>query len=186
MTTVLRYETTAADQLAKLERFTAESIVARRFVWFAYVAISGLAWLSAVLFYVKQGDRSRGYLVYGAFAAVLTVSLPWLYGWYQGTFWRSVLTVESLRGVIGPTTLTVGEDFVEEAGPVTTARAEWRDVLRVDRGPARTFIFLAPLIAIAIPVSAFPNEAARLQFEQMILARFEVSRPKSQDPPSHK
>jgi hypothetical protein len=133
------------------------------------------------LFYVKQGDRSQGYLAYGAFAAVLTVFLPWLYRWYQGSFWQSVLTVESLRGVIGPTTLTVGNEFVEEAGPVTTARAEWRNIVRIDRDPARTFIFLAPLIAIAIPVSAFPNEASRLQFEQMILERFEANKPQVAD-----
>jgi len=175
--TTLHYETTAADQLAKLERFVAASSVGRNFMWFAYLTIVGLAWSSAVLFYVKQGAQHRGYLVYGAFAALLTVSLPTLYRWYQASFWRSVLSDEALRGVVGATTLTVSAEGIEESGPVTTVRAAWRDVLRIDRGSARTFIVVAPLIAIAIPASAFLDATSRAQFEEQLAARVAAATP---------
>jgi hypothetical protein len=168
--TTLHYEITSADQLAKLERFVSESKVGRSFAWFAYVVIVGLAWSSAVLFYVKQGDQHRGYLVYGAFAAFLTLALPSLYRWYQASFWRSVLSDESLRGLVGPTTLTLSAEGIEEARSVTTVRATWTDVVRIDRDRARTFIVLAPLIAIVIPVHAFLDDASRTQFEQQLAA----------------
>ena len=172
--TVLRYETSGADQLAKLECYVAASSVGRGFAQFAYVAIVALAWLSAVLFYVKQGDRNLAYLLSAGFAAILTATLPWLYRLYQAAFWRSVLTVELLRGIVGPTTLTVSDDGIEECGTVTIVRAAWRDVLRLDRNPARTLVVIAPLIAIAIPASAFPNESARADFERMVTARLRV------------
>jgi len=168
--TTLQYETTPADHLAKLERLVSESIVGRRFTWFAYLAIVGLAWTSAVLFYFKQGDLNRGYMVSGAFAALLTISLPSLYRWYQASFWRSVLSDESLRGIVGPTTLAVTAQGIEESGPVTIVRAAWRDIRRIDHGSARTFIVIAPLIAIAIPARAFPDDASRAQFERQLTA----------------
>jgi len=174
--TTLRYETTGADQLAKLERYASESSVGRRFTQLAYVAIVGLAWLSAVLFYVKQGDQNRAYLFSGGLAAVLTATLPWLYRRYQAAFWQSVLTVESLRGVVGPTTLTASDEGMEECGPMMTVRAAWRDVLRLDRTMARTFVVIAPLIAIAIPATAFPSESARMEFERMVNSRLETER----------
>ncbi len=168
MNTTLRYETTGADQLAKLDRYVAGSTVGRSFTRFAYFAIVGLAWFSAVLFYVKQGDRNLTYLFSGGFAAVLTVALPWLYGRYQAAFWQSVLTADALRGVIGPTTLIVSDQGIEELGPVTTVRAEWRRVLRVDSSPERTFVVIAPLIAIAVPASAFSGAGDRFAFERMV------------------
>ncbi|MGK2963833.1 MAG: hypothetical protein ACSLFK_17055 [Gemmatimonadaceae bacterium] len=171
MNTTFQYETTCADQLAKLERYAAASSIGRRFAQFAYFAIVGLAWLSAALFYVRQGDRNNAYLLSGGFAAVLTATLPWLYRRYQAEFWKSVLTVESLRGVIGPTTLTVSDEGIEERGPVTTVRAAWRDVLRLDRSAARSFVVIAPLISIAIPATAFPSESARAEFERMVNSR---------------
>jgi hypothetical protein len=163
----LRYEMTAADQLAKLERYAADSVVSRRFLWSAYFAICGLAWLSATLFYVKQGDRNSGYVVYAAAAAAITVCLPRMYRWYQKSFWASVLTAESLRGLIGPVVLTADEDVVEEAGPVATVRGAWRDVVRVDRDAERTLIFLAPLIAIAVPRGACADDAGE-EFDRLV------------------
>ncbi len=176
MNTTLQYETDRADQLAKLERYVAGSSVGRTFTKFAYVAIIGLAWLSAVLFYVKQGDRNYAYLLSGGFALVLTATLPWLYRRYQVQFWESVLTAESLRGVIGPTTLTVSDEGIEERGPVTTVRAAWRDIVRLDRTAGRSFVVIAPLISIAIPATAFPSESARVEFERMVSSRCEVGR----------
>lgn len=177
MTTQFQYETSAADQTAKLVRYAGESIVARRFVWFAYFSICGLSWLSAVLFYVKQGHQSLGYLAYGAFAAILTLALPRLYRWYQDSFWASVLTAASLQGIIGLTTLTLSEDMIEEVAPMTTTRAAWRDVLRIEHNQGRTFVFLAPLIAVVVPDGAFPDEAARAGFEQDIQQRIQANRP---------
>jgi hypothetical protein len=127
-----------------------------------------LAWLSAVLFYVKQGDRNLGYVAYGAFAVGLTVGLPWLYRWYQRSFWISVLSADSLHGLIGPIVLTVDDEGIEEVGPVVTARSAWRDVLRVDRDSERTLIFLAPLIAVVIPHRAFGDAAAREEFDELV------------------
>lgn len=173
----LQYETTSADQLAKLERYVAASSVGRIFTQFAYFAIVGLAWLSAVLFYLKQGDRNSMYLLSGGFAAVLTAALPRLYRRYQTEFWKSVLTVESLRGVVGATTLTVSDEGIEERGPVITVRSAWRDIVRLDRNTARSFIVIAPLITIAIPATAFPSEIARVEFERMVNSRVASTRP---------
>lgn len=176
METSVQYLTTRADQLAKLERFVAASVVGRAFTRFAYATIVGLAWLSAVLFYVKQGDQNSLYLVSGGFAALLTLTLPWLYRRYQAEFFESVLSVESLRGVIGPTTLTISESGIEETGPVITVRARWSNRLRLDRSTARTFVVIAPLIAIVIPAAAFSSEAARAEFERAVESRCGAAR----------
>ncbi len=173
----LEYVTTPADQIAKLDRFASGSLVSRRFLIFAYFAICALAWFSAILFYVKQGDRNFGYLGYAAFAAVLTISLPWLYRRYQRSFFKSILTEETLCGLVGPTTLTLDEHHIEEVGPILTAKVAWADVLRIEQTPDRTLIFLAPLIAIVIPSSAFPDTAAREEFERTLNDRFQGTRP---------
>lgn len=172
----LEYVTTPADQIAKLDRFTSGSLVSRRFLIFAYFAICALAWFSAILFYVKQGDRNFGYLGYAAFAAVLTISLPWLYRRYQRSFFKSILTEATLRGLVGPTTLTIDEHHIEEVGPILTAKVAWTDMLRIEQTPERALIFLAPLIAIVIPSSAFSDATTRVQFEQTLNEQFEKTR----------
>lgn len=156
------------------------SVVGRRFAGFAYLAICGLAWLSAVLFYVKQGDRSPAYLGYGAFAGLLTLTLPRAYGWYQGSFWRSVLTTETLRGCIGPTTLRCGADGLEEIGPIASARGAWRDVMKVERDAERIFVYLAPLIVVVVPAAAFADDAAFTGFERDLTARVAAARAKTE------
>jgi len=168
MITILKYDYTAVDHLAKLQRFIAASRVGRRFAWFAYTAIGGLAWLSAALFYVKQREHNRMYLASAAFAALLTAALPSLYRWYQDSFWHSVLTAETLRGVVGPTTLTLTDEGLKEAGPVLATRVAWSDVIGIERSRTRTFVVLAPLLAMVIPVAAFEDEAARARFEKRL------------------
>jgi len=161
MNSRIEYELTAADHVAKLERFIQGSSVGRGFTWFAYFAIVGLAWLSAILFFVKQGSQNYGYLFSGAAALFLTVSLPSLYRWYQNAFWSSVLTPAAAKGLVGRKTLEMSDDHVEEAGEVLTVRARWRDIQRVDKDPQRIFLVLAPLLAIVIPNHAFDTDDAR-------------------------
>lgn len=93
-----------------------------------------MSWFSAALFYVKQGHASRGYLAYGALAALRTVSLPALYGRYQDSFFRSLLTEETLRDAIGPTTLTASEHEVEQRTGFTALGGQWSEVTSIDVG----------------------------------------------------
>jgi hypothetical protein len=70
--------------------------------------------------------------------------------------------------LVGPTDLTVDEESIEAVGPVVTVRRAWRDVLRVERDTERSLIFLAPLIAVAIPHRAFGEAAAREEFDRLV------------------
>lgn len=164
MTTRLEYEVTVDDHLAKIESFARDSPVARNFTWFAYFAIVGLAWMSAVLFYVKQGHQNYGYIISGAFALVLTLTLPTLYRWYQSSFWASVFTPTAVQGIVGRKVLKIHDDFFEEVGEKLTLRANWRDVQKIESDPLRTWLILAPLIAIVIPNATFQSVTEQVSF----------------------
>jgi len=171
MVSSIEYEITVADHVAKLERHIQGSTVGRNFTWFAYFAIVGLAWLSAFLFYIKQGDQNYGYLLSGAVALALTVSLPTLYRRYQAAFWSSVFTPSAVHGLVGRKVLEVHDDFIEEAGEIMTLRAYWRDVQRIDEGDRSISLILAPLLSIVIPNRAFGSASARAAFVRECEAR---------------
>jgi len=160
----IEYDITLVDHVAKLERFVQGSSVGRNFTWFAYFAIAGLAWLSALLFYIKQGDQNYRYMVSGAFALVLTLTLPVLYRWYQKLFLASVFTPEAVRGIVGRKVLTIHDDFIEEVGDVFTVQAKWRDIKRIDHDSVRTWVICAPLLAFLIPNNAFQDSNSRDAF----------------------
>jgi|GEM_PF-875550 len=166
MTTHLEYEITADDYIAKLERFIGKSPVGRNFTWFAYFAIISLAWLSAVLFYIKQGHQNYGYVVSGLFALLLTLLLPSLYRWYQKIFWASVFTQAAIQGLVGRKALALSDEFIEESGDIHTIRAHWRDVQNIECDAQRTWLVLAPLIMIVIPNSTFDSSIARQSFQR--------------------
>ena len=168
---VLRYVTTRADVIAKLQRYASQSSAARYFPPASYFAIVGLAWLSAWLFYVRQGDRNLVYVASAALALVLTVALPWLYRRYQDSFFASVLTDDRLRGLAGPVELVVGEGGVEERSGVSIVHAKWSDVIAVEPQPGRIFIFVAPLVAILVPDHAFASGTERDAFLNLVRAR---------------
>lgn len=172
----LEYEVTVADHIAKLESFVHGSAVGRNFTWFAYFAIVGLSWLSAILFYLKQGHQNYGYIFSGVVALALTISLPALYRWYQNAFWLSVLNPTSVQGYVGRKILEVNDDDIEETGEILTIRAHWRHVQRIDEDPQRISLVLAPLISFVIPLRAFENAAARDSFVAECKARLAVQR----------
>jgi len=172
----LRYVTTAADQIAKLQRYAGMSSAARWFPTFAYAAIVALSWLSAYLFYVRQGDRNYLYIASGLLALFLTLALPWLYRRYQDNFFGSVLTADNLRGLVGPVELVVSDQSIAEIGIVSTVHAKWCDIVEIDEQAERTFIVVAPLIAIVVPSSAFADAERRREFGALIRARFDASR----------
>lgn len=122
MATKIEYDITLADHVAKLERFVQGSSVGRNFTWFASFAIVGLAWVSAILFYVKQGDQNYRYLLSGSFALILTLTLPMLYRWYQNSFWASVFTPAAVRGIVGRKVLTIHDEILEEVRDISYGR----------------------------------------------------------------
>ena len=164
----LSYEITAAGQIAKLERYVARAPHARWFPPAAYLVICGLAWFTAFRFYTEQPDHPWRSYAAVALAGTLMLALPPLYRWYQNSFFASVLTNDALRGIIGPRTLTLTPEQVEESGAMTSVRCAWRDVIGVERHASRTFILLAPMLAIAVPASAFPDKDSRRQFDETI------------------
>lgn len=172
----LLYVTTRADQIAKLQLYAATSSAARWFPTFAYAAIVSLSWLSAGLFYVRQGDQNHLYVASGMLALFLTLALPWLYRRYQDSFFASVLTDDHLRGLVGPVELVIGDDYVEEISTFALLRAKWGDIVRMYEEKDRTMIVVAPLIAIVVPASAFASDEARREFGAMIQARIDASR----------
>jgi hypothetical protein len=172
----LHYTITVDDQLARLARYVSN---APHMAWMpraAYAVIVLMSWLSAWLFYVRQGHASRGYLAYGALAALLTLTLPMLYRRYQDSFFRSVLTAEALRGAIGPATLTVHADRVEQRTGLTAVGGRWSDVTGIEVGAHHTFIMFAPMLAALIPAAAFPDAEARSVFESTLFAQWEPHR----------
>ncbi len=97
----IEYEITIKDYLAKLDKFTSASPVGRYFTWLSYFTICGLAWLSAILFYIKQGMYHNGSILVSVFALLLTFFLPFLYKWYQQKFWHSVFNSTAVQGIVG-------------------------------------------------------------------------------------
>lgn len=172
----LHYATARADQIAKLQRYAGESAAARWFPVFSYVAIVALSWLSAWLFYVRQGDKNYLYIASASLALLLTLALPWLYRRYQDSFYASVLTDDKLRGLAGPIALAITQEGITEQGAVITVRANWADVVAVERHPGRTFIFAAPLIAIVVPDHAFGSDTERDTFVDLVRTRSDANR----------
>lgn len=171
MASKVEYEITLADHVAKLDKFVQGSPVGRNFTWFAYFAIIGLAWFSAILFYVKQGHQNYGYVFSGTFALVLTLTLPMLYRWYQTSFWASVFTPTAVQGLVGRKVLNIHNDFFEEVGDLLTIRANWRNIKRIEDDPFRTWFVLSPLFAIVIPNTAFQDANERASFISECKAR---------------
>lgn len=174
--TVLRYATTRADQVAKLQLYAGRSSAARWFPPTAYAVIVALAWLSAALFFVRQGDKNFLYVGSGLLALLLTLTLPWLYRRYQDQFFTSILTEDSLGGLVGPVELTIGDESLEEKGNRVSVRAGWRDVVAVERHDRRTFIFVAPLIAVVVPDRIFDSDSDLKAFIDLVRERFDRSR----------
>lgn len=173
---ILRYSTSRDDQIAKLQRYAGESSAARYLPVWSYVTIVALSWLSAALFFIRQGDRNYLYLGSAALALFLTIALPALYRRYQHGFFASVLTDDNLRGLAGPVEFTVGESAIEEKGTVTTLRSSWKDIVAVERHSHRTFIFAAPMVAIVIPDSAFGSDSERDALIDLLRTRIDASR----------
>lgn len=171
----ISYVTTRADHVAKLQRYARASSMARWFPIFTYLGIVALSWLSACLFYLRQGDKNYLYIASGALAMFLTIALPWLYRHYQESFFASALSFQNVRGLVGNTTLVVEDDYVKEIGPVATIQARWHDILGIEEEAARFFIIVAPLIMIAVPRSAFKNDRERDAFGDLLRARFKCS-----------
>lgn len=172
----LAYVTTRSDQVDKLQRYASKSPVARWFPTFAYLLIITLSWLSAFLFYARQGEKNDLYVLSGLLALLLTIGLPSLYRRYQESFLGSVLTDDNLRGLVGPKELIVSEDQVEEVGSHSVLRARWCDVVGIEEDAGRIAIILAPMIEIIVPTHAFATDQERLAFVELIRAKFAVAR----------
>lgn len=167
----LRYVTTRADHVAKLQLYAGRSAVARWFPPLAYVTIVGLSWLSAWLFFIRQGDQNWLYLASGLLALLITVVLPWLYRRYQDSFFASMLADDNLRGLVGPIELTVDDDRIEEVGALSTLRARWADVDSVSDEAGHLVILVAPLVAILVPHRAFETDEDRREFAELNRSR---------------
>ncbi len=99
------------------------------------------------------------------------LTLPALYRWYQTSFFKSVLSAEKLRGLIGPTDLLVDEEGIAEVGPMLTFRAAWNEFTGVSSDDKRLIIFAAPLMAVVVPYTAFADMEKARSFEVLIRAR---------------
>lgn len=156
----VEYNLTVDDHIAKLDRFIRHSSVSKGFTWAAYFTIVGLAWLSTILFYVKQGQQNYVYMVAGGFALALTITLPSLYRWYQNSFWASVFTPQSVLGIVGKKVLILHDEYVEEQGEKSSLRLNWRDMQAIESDASRTWLIFAPFIVVVIPGSAFESSTA--------------------------
>lgn len=172
----LRYNTTAGDYIALLGRYAAGSVVAERFTRMTFLVIPALAWVSTILFYIKQHTANYNYIFCGIFALLLTITLPKLYDTYQNAFWGSVITEDALRGLAGPTILTVTDEYIEETTSKTIHRAPWKEVERIEQTKEHILIFLAPLLAIAVPLRIFAEEEDRLRFSERLQAVYKARR----------
>jgi len=167
----LHYVTTADDQIAKLERFADMSWIARAFSISTYLLICGLAWFATYRFYLISRNDDHRFIAAGAVALVLTLTLPALYRWYQSSFFKSVLSDEKLRGLIGPTNLLVDDEGIAEIGPMLTLRFAWNEITEVTSDDKRLIILAAPLIAVVVPYSAFGDRDDASSFEDLVKAR---------------
>ncbi len=170
----LRYVTTRADHVAELQLYASRTSAARWFPPSTYAVIVGLSWFSAWLFYVRQGDKNQAYLASALLALSLTVSLPWLYRRYQDNFFKSLLTDDNLRGLVGPVELTIDNDRIEEKNALSTVKARWAAIGSVEDSDDHVIIRVAPLLAILIPHRAFESHEARHEFLAFIRARLAI------------
>lgn len=164
----LQYETTAEDYLFLFGQYAKSSAVAERFIRFTFVVIPCLAWLSTGLFYFKQHHQNNYWIFYAIFASFLTVCIPKLYSLYQDSFWKSVLTPQMLKGLIGQTKVILTEDGIQEVTDKTIHHARWEEIERVEVVNDYILIFLAPLLAIIVPPGAFVDTAGRSSFEEKL------------------
>lgn len=173
----LRYNTAADDYLVLVRHYLERSVMGKRFVAFAWVAISSLAWLSVILPYLKLGVVDAGFVVRAAFATAIAVGFPFLYKWYNDSVFGQLINERSMQGVAGATTLVATAEFIEQRTATTSARAAWRDVLGIVSTKQHELVSLAPLVTILVSASAFASALERQQFQQQLRQWLEDARP---------
>lgn len=164
----ITYLLTAEDQRAKLERYVGRSPHARWFPVLAYLVICALLWSTAGRFYIEQPEHPERWMIMGSVSTILMICLPRLYRWYQASFFAQVLNDQSLHGLAGFKTLTLSGDGIEERGEILSTSAPWSGVLGIEQTTRHIFIVLAPLIAIAVPATAFASTAERDGFVEVV------------------
>lgn len=164
----LSYTTTAQDYLALLEHHLERSVFGKRFVYFAWIAIAGLAWASVALPYLKFGVIDAGFLLRASLAAVLTFGFPFLYRWYNQSVFGQLINDRSADGIAGPTSLIATPEFIEQRTQMTTTRGSWGKVVGITSTAGHDFISLAPLVTVMIPASAFDEAGTRLAFQLQV------------------
>lgn len=163
----IRYDRTAADVIATLNRIAESSLVGRSFTRLAYMVIVGLAWASAALVYVKHG-AGWFFGAYFVLALCITVGTPRAYGWYQDAFWRSVINEKTGRKLIGWREVSLSSDGIEERGSNTSMRLAFDEIELIELGDDRTHVFAAPLLVLSLPRRAFPDPATYRQFVERL------------------
>lgn len=172
----LCYTTTAADYRALLEYQIEKSILGRRFSRFAWIAIASLAWLSVLLPYWKMGELGWGFACRAVLAVIITLGFPVFYRRYNDGVLAGIVNDASVRGLAGATVLQIANGYVEQRTRLTTTRMEWAEVLGLESRERHEFILMTPLLAIAVPASAFSSVAQRREFQALILERISASR----------
>lgn len=161
----LCYTTNARDYMALIQHHLERSMLGKRFVYFSWIAIAALAWMSVLLPYLKFGVIDLGFISRASLAAALTVGFPFLYDWYNKSVFGQLINERSVEGIAGPTLLLANEEFIEQRTKTTTARASWVEVIAIVSTPQHDFVSLAPLVTIMVPASAFDRPEARLAFQ---------------------
>lgn len=161
----LSYTTDAKDYLALLRHHLDRSVLGKRFVTFAWIAIASLAWLSVVLPYLRFGAVDLWFVLRALLAAALTFGFPFLYRWYNDGVFGQLINERSVQGIAGPTMLIATSEYIEQRTKVTTARAALSDVLGIVSTPHHDFIALAPLVTAMVPASAFRDPDVRRAFQ---------------------
>lgn len=161
----LSYSTNARDYRALVQHHLERSVLGKQFVYFAWIAIAALAWMSVLLPYLKFGVIDLGFMLRASLATVLTLGFPFLHRWYNESVFSQLINERSVEGVAGATLLVANEDFIEQRTKTTTARAAWGDVIAIVSTPRHDFVALAPLVTIMVPASAFDGPEARRAFQ---------------------
>ncbi|MBC7944218.1 MAG: hypothetical protein H7X91_02900 [Burkholderiales bacterium] len=164
----LSYTTNASDYLALLQHHLERSVLGKRFVYFAWIAIASLAWMSVLLPYLKFGVIDLWVILRTALATGITFGFPFLYRWYNERVFGQLINERSVQGIAGPTLLVATSEVIEHRTKMTTTRASWQDVSGIVSTPQHDFISLAPLVTIMVPATAFPEREARVAFQAQL------------------
>lgn len=159
----VEYQVTIDDVIRFNLYHVAHSPFGRRQKWLTRYPVAISLPIFGLLDYVFTG-KVAPLVTFCLIALVWYAVTPAWWEWDVGRRTRKVLGEGMNRGLLGPSTLTIGSEGLRVVGDTGETSLKWSAVERVACSGTHTYIYLGATSALMIPHCAFANESTRDRF----------------------